>query len=581
MRKSILGVLVAACVAAAPAMASDRDVADLARRAVALALDQTPTAAYLWGVAPPDHRRWPDRRSEALARYAAREDDLLRAVRDIDPATLTASARRDHDLLIERLESAVQQRVCRSELWDVNHMTGWHLSLPQVALKQPVATADEREQALARWSAVPDLIDTEIANLRRGLDAGYSAPRRVVRRVMVQIAALAEAPQDDPALSDPVRRADDAEFTRAFNRVLEEDVGPALAEYLHFLEHDYLPQAREALGVSANPDGADCYQASLRYWTTLDRPAKAVHELGMATVAANSADVAALGEALFGTRQTAEILDRIRSAPDNGFSDEQALIDFSRQVMDRARAASAGLFVDLPQQELRVEPFRDFMRGSGVSSHYENNPDVTRPAFYRIDSERWAQETRSGAEITAVHEGYPGHHMQIALANSLPQSDLAKISFNSAYAEGWGRYAEALAEEAGLYQTPYARIQRRIWPARGMVADPGLHVLGWSREQTVNYLVAAGRFGAEETEALVDRMAVLPGQLTAYDTGALEILALRQLAEDRLGKRFDVREFHRVILEHGAVPLRVLRRNVEAWLVSAQDTEGRAQSQPR
>lgn len=554
---------------------ADKRMAKLSERAVAMALQADPTSAYAARLPTSEHSRWPERSPDALARHVRGEQALLSELQGLAADALQKpDTRLDHALLTELLEADIGARVCRYELWDVNHMTGWQMMLPEVAKQQPVSTADERVQALKRWSALPAFVDQQIANLEAGLKSGYSSPKSVVRRVMGQIDGLAKATPEASPLSEPAKRAGDAAFAAAFRKVIGTQVNPALARYRVYLETRYLPRAREALGVSANPQGAACYRAALRSYTTLDRRAQDVHDLGAKTVAANLADIGGMGERLYGTRDLAAILARVKAAPDNKFASEQQLIDYSRKVVADARKATAGLFVSMPGQEMRVKPFREFMRGSGASAHYEASPKPDEPAHYRIDSENWRTETRGGAEITAVHEGYPGHHMQIAFALTLPQTPLARMSFNSAYAEGWGRYAERLAEEAKIYRGDYAPIQRRAWPARGMVADPGLHVLGWSRQKTIDYLMEAGRFGPAETEALVDRMAVMPGQLTAYDSGGLEIVALREQAEAALGKRFDLRQFHRIVLGQGTIPLQALRRNVEAWIKERKAADG-------
>lgn len=548
---------------------ADADMRDLADRAVALALDADPLQAYVAGLPLDAHDAWPDRSPAARARLQAAEDALAEALADIDAASLSSQTLRlDHALLTERLTAGRGLRVCRGPLWDVNHIFGWHLRLARVAREQPLDDAALRAQALTRWNAVPALVEREIANLREGLAAGYSAPRSVVRRVVSQVDGLATAGADVSPLAEPARRSDDAAFSAAFEAVIGDTVNPALARLRDFLRDEYLPRARESLAVSDNPGGAACYEASLRSYTTLDRGAQAVHDLGVATVAGNLAAIADIGERHYGTRDVPDILARVRDAADNRFDSEQALIAFSREMVERAFEATASLFHAMPAQPLRADPFPDYMRGSGASAHYEPSSDPSRPAYYRIDSEGWQTETRGAAEITAVHESYPGHHMQFAQALTLEKTPLARLSFNSAYAEGWGRYAEQLAEEAAIYTDDYAPIQRRAWPARGMVADPGLHVLGWSRERTVAYLLESGRFGPQETEALVDRMAIMPGQLTAYDSGGLEILALRQEAEAALGDAFDLRDFHDVVLGEGTVPLGLLRRNVEAWIAA-------------
>ena len=555
--------------AASPAGEASPRLGQLADRFVALQMNYNPVSAYFTGLPAPDHRRWPDRSPEAIAAYEAEEDAILGELSRLDTREFSGrDARITYALLREQLESSRQGRICRGDLWDVNHMGGWHLGIVQVAQKQPVGTADERAQALERWRSLPRLVDQEIANLRRGLDQGYSAPKSVARRVMKQLDGLAAAPLDKSPLLNPAERAADETFKAAWRETLAGQVNPALTRYRDFLDREYLPRAREALGVSANPNGGACYRAGLRNFTTLDRPPEEVYELGRRTVEANATAVVDMGARKFGTRDLPTILKRLNEAPDNQFKSEQELIDFSREVVARAREKSAPLFHTMPEQEVRVEPFREFKRGTGGSSHYEPEVDPKQPAYYRINSEMWEKETRGGAEIVGVHEAYPGHHMQLAFARTLPQSPLAKLSFNSAYVEGWARYSERLAEEAGMYGTDYALMSRRIWPARGMVADPGMHVLGWSRRQTIDYLVATGRFSLQESEDLVDRMAVWPGQLTAYDSGGLEIMALRAEAEKELGPRFDIRDFHRAVLELGVVPLGALREHVRSWIAA-------------
>ena len=558
----------AACATAAgtPPPTPDARLEALAERMVALTVSYDPTMAYFVGVAAPDHRRWADRSAAALAAFRRDSDRLLADLRAVPADRLTGLRRPLHAAMTERLEAERQSRICRFELWDVNHMGGWHLELADVAREQPVATADERAQALARWSALPALVDRQIANAREGLDRGYSAPKAVVRRVIRQVEGLVAATPEALPYWQIATRTDDTGFRDAFRAVLAGPVHAAFRRYRDFLERDYLPRARDALGVSANPDGRACYRASLGSYTTLSRPPEEVFRLGRATVDANAERVRALGRELFGSDDLAVIVPRITEAADNRFRSEEELIAFSRAVVARSRERSAALFLAMPDQEMRVEPFLAYMRGSGGSSYYERQIDPARPAFYRINSEVWANETRGGAEITAVHEGYPGHHMQISFARTVAAGPISNLLSNSAFVEGWARYSEALAEEAGIYGTVYARMTRRLWPARGMVVDPGIHVMGWTREQAIAFMRESGRFPGAEADDMVDRIAILPGQLTAYDSGALEIMALRREAERALGPRFDLRMFHQRVLENGIVPLSALRAHVTRWI---------------
>jgi uncharacterized protein (DUF885 family) len=304
----------------------------------------------------------------------------------------------------------------------------------------------------------------------------------------------------------------------------------------------------------------------LRQFHSAQIGSKATHDRGLEAVAANKQAVMTRGKALFGTDDFAEILNRVKDAPGNRFNGDWEVIDFTRGEVALTKEKSAPFFTKLPAQEMIVAPYPDYLKGTGQSSRYEAAPPSQGTATYRINIDEWETQTRGEAQIVAVHEGWPGHHLQIATAYAVEGlHPIVQLMSSTAYVEGWARYAEALAEEAGMYNE-YGPISRRAWPARGMVLDTGFHAYGWSQEQTKAMAIESGRFNEESAEVLLDRIAVMPGQLTAYDTGGLEIFALRAEAEQRLGDKFDIREFHDRILENGAVPLAAMRAHVEEWI---------------
>lgn len=558
----------AAAVAPAPKPDPVAAVNAIADRYVAAVIDYDPTVTYATGIPVPSHDRLPRNSAREIAAFAAAEDAMTADLDRVDAAALhgTPSAV-TYAVLREQLDASRGLRVCHQERWSLNHMGGWQVFLAEAATSQPIDTPDAREQAIKRWSSLPTFIENDAANLREGLATGYAVPKVIVKRVVQQLdAALGAKPEEWPFWS-PAERSDDAAFKARLRDVIAQQIKPAVRRYRDFLVNEYAPKARDSVGLSVLPDGAACYAAQLRNFTTLDRTPQAVYDLGQKTVAANEAGVADLGQRVFGTRDIKTILAKVEKAKDNHFKSEAELLDFSRGMLARARELSAPLFEALPAQPAIIQPLPDYQRGSGLSAHYIPSGDPNKPGEYRIPLENWKKDTRGSAEITLVHETWPGHHLQIALANGLPaRHTVTKLSFNSAYIEGWGRYSERLAEEAGIYNTDYAKISRRIWPARGMVADPGIHVFGWTRKQAIDYFVATGRFDPTTAEALVDRIAVMPGQLTSYDSGGLEIFALREEAERELGDRFDVRAFHARVLEHGVLPLKALRENVETWI---------------
>ncbi len=559
----------AALAQSAPADQAQRSeaLAAISRDAIQAFLAYDPTIEYFTGLKAPYQDRFADRSAAGIAAIEAVEDGLYARLQRIDPATLNAADGIDYAILKEQLESSIGSRVCRGELWNVSHF-GWQTGMADIAAKQAVGTPEARSEALRRWGSMPKVVDDEIANLRRGLAAGYSAPKTVVARVIKQFDALLAQPVDKSPFLSPAERDDDPTFKAAMRAVVANRINPAMKRYRDFLVAEYLPAARESLGILAHPNGEACYRASLRSYTTLDRSGREVFELGQRTVAANMERVKALGEKAFGTSDLPTIVARIAEDPANRFKDEAELLAYSRAVVARAEAAMPRAFATVPSQPLVVEPFPEFMRGSGVSSHYVVATDPTKPGIYRINLDDVAGERRSQAAITAVHEGWPGHHMQLATSAALPKSDISKLSFNGAYIEGWARYSEMLSEELGLYDNDHTLIARRLWPARGMVMDPGIHLFGWTSEQAEAYALETGRFTAQDAKDMADRIAVWPGQLTSYDSGGLFIMALREQAQRELGDRFDLKGFHAVVLGSGVVPLAKLRQNVEAWIAA-------------
>ncbi|OFW98568.1 MAG: hypothetical protein A3E78_00920 [Alphaproteobacteria bacterium RIFCSPHIGHO2_12_FULL_63_12] len=522
-----------------------------------------------------DYAAMEDNSPETLARLQRIEDELYARLMKLGAAGFAGADWVLYETLKESLEAGKDVRVCQQPLWSVNHMSGWQNSFPQVAAAQPVDTAVKRGLALARWRQFPGYLEQDIENLRAGLAAGYSVPKRVVARVIAQLDAIIAAPaQESPFLSFAATAQDDDKFSAAIKKLAEEEIAPAILAYRDFLRDEYMPKARDALSISAIPDGAACYEALLRQYHTASIGGKATFERGRATVSANTTAVIARGEAMFGESDFGAILQRVKDAPGNRFASEGDLVAFTRAFVPTTREKVAPFFSKLPAQELAVEPFPDFLKGTGQSSRYETTPASEGAATYRINTDEWATQTKGEAEIVAVHEGWPGHHLQIATAYAVEGlHPVTRLIGSTAFIEGWARYAEGLAEEAGLYANGYGEITRRAWPARGMVVDPGMHLYGWTNEQAAAFLIASGRFDQNSVDTALDRIAVIPGQLTAYDTGGLEIAALRGEALKRLGARFDIQAFHDRVLENGAVPLAALRQHVEEW-IAAEEAKG-------
>lgn len=531
-----------------------------------------PVSAELRGFTTVPRDRFDANSVDAVRAWRMKEDRWAAEVAGIDAAALWGRPEWvTYGFLREALEASRGLRVCRREWWPANHMSGWQTWIHRVAEAQPVATPAARRDALARWASLPQWLATEMTDAREGLRHGYSTPRAAAELVRRQLDELLALPDTAWPLWSPAARDSSPAFRAAWQSLLSRELRPAVTRYRDFLVREYLPRARDTLAVSAHPDGRACYRAAFRAITSLDRPPEETSRLGEATVARYQTDMREAGRRLLGTDDLAAMVAATDTSPGARFGSRGEALASARAAVARARTAMPRLFGRLPTTAVVVEPYPPYLE-RGSSDRYERAPeDGSRPATYRINLGRATETSKARAEITAFHETYPGHHLQISLAQTLPAHPITRLVGTTAFGEGWARYAEGIAEEIGLYRTPLAPIALRAWPAHGMVADVGLHLQGWSRERVATY-VAEGRIvppGAE-MELLVLRLAVWPGQITAYDTGALEIRALRMEAEQALGPRFDLKAFHDRVLANGSITLPMLRESVTRWITELQ-----------
>ncbi|HEX6996827.1 MAG TPA: DUF885 domain-containing protein [Gammaproteobacteria bacterium] len=582
IRLLVIGLAAAGTGCAARAQPADEDAA---ARVTALAdayleayFDAFPHYATLLGVADAAHDRLPDISAAARQRWQRREEQILAELEAIDPAALPPDhpAAVTHAFLSEILRDDVAFRVCRMWLWNVSPTwTGWQSEMAMVADAQPTATAAAADAAYRRFAALPRYLEQEIANLRDGLAAGYSAPRGNVEAVLRQMEALLAAPVDE---SPFVAMAADAPGGLAERmRMLETSaIRPAIARYRDFLREEYLPAARTAVGVDANPQGEECYRAAVRYHATLDLTGEEIHRIGLEQMEAIHEEIRAIAARVFGGGEPTEVLARLRDEPRYWFESREQMLATARAAVERAAAAAPRWFGRVPRADVVVQPFPAFSEASAPGGLY-NPPadDGSRPGIYYINLYEAERTSRAGLEATAFHETYPGHHLQVGLALEREElHDVTRYLYSSGFAEGWGLYAERLADEMGLYSSDVDRLgllSNEAMRAARLVVDSGLHALGWTRRQAIDYMLANTAESEASVAAEVDRYIAVPGQATAYMLGNLEIRRLRAAAEAALGDAFDVRAFHDAVLEDGAVPLSMLRRKMERWIAAQAD----------
>jgi uncharacterized protein (DUF885 family) len=547
----------------------DTRVKALADAYLSAYFDRYPDQATYFGVPNRRHDQLPDNSLAAQKTWEGREDGWLAEARSMNADSIqSAPLRATYAITREALESSIGSRVCRNELWNVSQMTGWQVSFGYLVTIQPVGTEEARKEALARWSALPKYVDTEIANLREGMRLKYTAPKLNVRIVIDQINSLLTDTADSPFLS-PADRDKDAAFDKVYREPFQSRMLEAFRKYRDFLQNEYLPSAREDIAIAANPEGSACYSASVRAFSSLPVQAKSVHETGLREVEKLTDEMHVIAQKTFHTSDVPSLLQRLRSDRQFMFKDRGDLISYSQAALARAKAAIPNWFGLLPRADVRIEPYPKFREKNGSSEYNPPAEDGSRPALFYINAYEAEKKSRAPAESTAFHETIPGHHLQITIA--LERKDIHPIGryiINSGFVEGWALYAERLADEMKLYSSDLDRLgmlSEQTFRASRLVVDTGIHTMGWTRQQAIDYMLKHTAEAADDISAEVDRYIVWPGQATAYMLGMLEISDARDQAQQTMGARFDIKAFHDRVLEDGAVPITFLSSKIKSW----------------
>ncbi len=547
-------------------------------------LEANPTAATGLG-----DKRYDDRLGDitpaGITKEGRRLQDALARARAIDDGSLPAGDRLTRTALITEIEGQLAGISCGFEEWVVDPLGGPQvefMNLPDyttIELPQDAAKFAKRCRAMGRY------LDDHIANLRAGVAKGKAASRDAVLKTIDQLERMTASPIESLAVwkTTTVERkgwspVDRERFAKDLRGSVEHALVPALARYHDFLKDQVLPVARppEKAGLAALPDGVDCYQRMIRVHTSLDLTPQEIHQLGLEQVAKFRRDLAALGQKVFGTSDITEIQKRLRDDPAMHFATPGEVEAKAREALARAQAAVPNWFGKIQPKigcEVKVMGMHEAPY-STIAYYRQPSADGKRPGYYMINT--WKPETRPRyeAEALAFHESVPGHHLQIGTAQELTGiPEFRKHQGVTAFVEGWALYTERLADEMGLYSSDVERLgmlSYDAWRACRLVVDTGMHAMGWTRQQAIDYMTENSCLAENNIVNEVDRYLTWPGQALAYKIGQLEILKLRDEAKQRLGNRFDIKAFHDTVLENGAVALPVLRQQVEAWIASTE-----------
>lgn len=523
----------------------------------------------LQGVSPEDYAR---RLDEATA-FLARLDG-------IDPKGLSGEDKTNADLLRFILKHDIALAAYKE--WRIPFLadTGFHTDFGYTVSATPFRKEKDYEDYLKRLDAFPAYIDQQIANMRQGLADGFTQPKEILTNIMPSFEAqIAESAEDHPYFA-PFKEMPEAISSRRQKalrkegkEVLEDKVMPAFERLLAFMKEEYVPGARETLGISSVADGSAYYAALTAYFTTLDDATpEDIHEIGLREVARIRKEMNAVIEETGFEGDFAAFLDYLRTDRQFYANSAQGLLDRAAWIAKDIDGRLPKYFGKLPRQPYSVEPVP-----AAIAPNYTNARYVGASLDADIGGQFWVNtymfEKRPLYQLAAMalHEGVPGHHLQSALAlevEGLPE--FRTTFYPHAFGEGWGLYSEKLGVEMGVYQTPYdnfGRLTWEMWRACRLVIDTGIHVKGWTRQQAIDYLASNTALSLYNVQTEVDRYIAWPGQALAYKMGELTIWELRRKAEKELGEDFDIRAFHDAILTGGGLPLDMLRARVDRFIV--------------
>ena len=444
--------------------------------------------------------------------------------------------------------------------------------------KFPFNTAADYEKAMKRMAGFAHWIDTAIAQMREGMAKGVVQPRFMVERLIVQADELAAKAPDDDVLMGPVKNMPKtikgktrARVSAAYRNAVTKTVVPAFKRLAAFLKNEYLPKARQSVGISAIPGGKDLYLYLVKSHTTTDMTPEQIHAFGLKEVARDLKEMEKVKKEAGFKGTLDEFRTYLRTDPKFKFKDAAEMQAEFERIKVQTAANITRLFGNIPKTPFEIKPFETFVAPTKASAEY-NPPsaDGSRPGIFYFNTYDLPSRPNYTTEVLEIHEAVPGHHFQISLAienKELPE--FRRFGGTTAYVEGWGLYTESLGSDLGFYTSPYQRfgmLSFDIWRACRLVVDTGMHWMGWTREQAIDYMLANTSLTKTDVTAEVERYIAIPGQALAYKIGQRKWLDLRGHAKNELGRKFDIRRFHDEALKDGAMPLSTLEAKMDRWI---------------
>jgi uncharacterized protein (DUF885 family) len=534
-------------------------------------------------------KRYNDKLSDfsqaAIDKDLAQTRVFLKQFEAIDSTGFPEQEQLNRDLMVRDLRQRLEAAKFKDWEMPVSQFGGIHIDTPQFVTSLSFATVKDYDDYIARLKQLPLAFDQTMVQMRKGMRDGLMPPKILLVQVAEQTEEIAKKKAEDTPFAQPINNfpkefaeADKVRLRAAVLAAIHDQVLPTYVTFAKFVREEYAPKGRTDIGIWALPQGDERYAFAVRRQTTTNMTPEEIHQLGLREVARIEAEELAIAKQL-GFSDLKTFKESLRKNPDVHPKSRQQILDEYRTYTDQMWKRLPEYFGRLPKAKLEILPVESFREKTASTSYNQGTPDGSRPGHVFVNTYDYENQLTINNEDTAYHEGVPGHHMQISIAQE--QTDLPPFrqqAFYTAYVEGWALYTERLGKEMGFYQNPYSnygRLDDEMWRAARLVVDTGIHYKKWKREQVVQYLRDHSSQNEAYFQAETDRYIAWPGQALAYKIGQLTILRLREKARAELGAKFDIRAFHDEVLGGGALPLDVLEQRIDRWIarVKAQPAD--------
>lgn len=497
----------------------------------------------------------------------------------IDTTGLSDQEKLSAELMMRSLID--DQEAAKFKEWEmpVNQFSGFHTDLAQMPIDLQFDSVKDYDDYISRLQKVPTAFAQITINMQMGIDDGRMPPEYLLEKVLVQVQTLADQKPEESAFALPLKKfpatvnpAEQKRISSDLLNVIATDVLPSYQRFAKFLKVDYVPKGRKDPGAWALPNGDAYYAFRIRQSTTLNKTAAEIHQIGLDEVKRDEAEMLAIVQKL-GFTDLKSFNAALKTNPNEHPASKEQLLDAYRGYIAQMQPKLPQLFGTLPKAKLEVVEMPSYIAKDQAEAFYDQgSADGKRPGKVDVNTYNFAERSLAGVEAVAYHEGIPGHHLQISIAQELTGlPEFRKQAYYTAYTEGWGLYSERLGKEIGFYQDPYSdygRLEADIWRAIRLVVDTGVHSQHWTRQQMIDYFHAHTAMDDTNIQAEVDRYIAWPGQALGYKMGQLKILELRERAKTALGSKFDIRAFHDEVLDSGALPMDVLDQRVNDWIAA-------------